>query len=130
MAKMNLIVSHGKQKFSGIILSLKDAFPQVNHGVLSAIGYMGRKQLEFNLLNGQYIKLTKKPFDKKGRRTINYSMLPNLKGVKISAYPLNLHHPKKAYKKLSPIVGGQIDKVIERYDKNIFQKIIDDVDKK
>ena len=122
MAKMSL-----EYKFDALFLKpIIDSFPGITRSLLANIGKMGQKQLEFNLLNGQYIKLIKKPTDKKGRRTINFSVLKGMKGVKISSYPLNLHDPKRAYKKLAPYVESNIDKVVKRWDRDFFNKILNE----
>ena len=112
------------------LAGLMKAFPQASAGVLHAVGYEGRQILRKKLLAGQYINLTKFPKDKRGRRTVNYKIFRNFKDVKISSYPLNLHDPRKAYRKLSPLVASQLNEIVSKYDAQKFQKIIDQYDKK
>lgn len=108
---------------------LGKAFPQANYGLLSKIGHDGRKLMRTDLLSGSPITLHKYPKDKRGRNTISWKILRGIKGVRISSYPLNLYEPRKQYKKFSPTLESKLQTIVNRYDRENFQKILNRIDK-
>lgn len=110
---------------TGFIKGLTKAFPLATYGVLNQIGHDGRRLMKSNLLEGQVIHLRKYPKDKRGRNTVNWKILPGIKGVKISSYPLNLYEPRRQYRRFSPVLAAKLQQIVSTYDKKQFQKIID-----
>jgi hypothetical protein len=113
----------------GFLKGLAKAFPLATYGVLSQIGHDGRRLMKASLLEGQVITLHKYPKDKGGKNTINWKILPGIKGVRITSYPLNLYNPRKQYRRFSPTLGAKLDTIVSDYEKKEFQKIVNQADK-
>ena len=126
MAKFSVVTDFNLKFLKG----LEQAFPQALYGVMSDVGYEGRRLMRANLLSGNPIMLRKYPKDKAGKRTISYKILRGIKGVRISSYPLNLYKPREQYSKFTPIIAGKLDGIVSRYDRTKLQKLINQADKK
>lgn len=121
MAKFDVSITNNLKALK----ELANVYPQALYGVLSQIGFEGRKLMRAGLLSGNPITLRKYPKDKAGKRTINWKILKGIKGVKISSYPLNLYNPRSQYKKFEPTLASKLGSIVSKYDRETFQKIID-----
>lgn len=112
-----------------ILAKLLKMWPALKLGVLHHIGYEGRRELYETQLQGQVIDLRKYPYDKRGKRTVSYSIGRRASSVKIAAYPLNLYKPQQVYSSAAAIVQSRIERSLEGYDERILQGRIDKLDK-
>ena len=113
-----------------VFLEVLKRWPSLNYGILAQIGYEGRRALYENYLQGQVINLRKYPKDIVGRRTVSYGIARNYKAVKISSYPLNLYNPRAVYSAATSTVRGRIEASLPEYDRRVFQKRLDQIDRK
>lgn len=121
---------HVTGNVSKMFNELVKRWPSLQYGLMSTIGYEGRRALYENFLRGQVINLRKYPFDKARRRTVSYGIARNKKSVKISAYPLNLFNPQSVYSSASSTVRARIESKMPEYDRRVLQRRIDQIDRK
>ena len=114
---------------SPIFQRLLKMWPGIKYGILSQIGYEGRRELYETQLRGQIIDLRKYPYDKRGRRTVSYSIGKGMKSVKIAAYPLNLYHPEEVYSSATGVVQSRVERALAGYDERILQQRLEQLDK-
>ena len=69
--------------FNIVFKTMLRRWPAYQYGLMSTIGYEGRRALYEGYLQGQIIDLRKYPYDVKGRRTVSYGISRNRKTVKI-----------------------------------------------
>ena len=87
MASLTFEFDNRQFKF---MAKLRQMFPELRAQTLGYIGSEGKKRLKRRLLSGQEIDLRAYPYDRKGRRTISYSVGRGAKSVKIASFPVNL----------------------------------------
>ena len=110
----------------GYFAQLMKSWPGIKKGLLSEIGYVGRKTLQYNFLSGQVIDLRAYPYGKdQKRRTVSYSITKGMRGVKISAYPLNLYNPEAVYSSAAGMVQAAAEQALASYDSKILQDRLD-----
>lgn len=120
--KVNITGNIGKQ-----FAELAQRWPGLQYGLLAQIGYEGRRELYESKLRGQVIDLRKYPHDIAGRRTVSYGIAKNRKSVKISAYPLNLYHPREVYGSATAAVRTRIESKMQVYDERVLQRRLDQI---
>lgn len=112
-----------------VFKEISKQFPSIVYGILSEVGYIGRRALYEDFMKGQVIDLMKER-DSAGKRTVLYSLAKNRKSVKISSYPLNLYDPERVYSAASATVESKISTAMKTYDEKVLQKRIDQMDSK
>lgn len=73
----------------GVIKKLMRLFPEMRGDLLGHIGAEGRQELKRSHLSGQDLNLNSDT-DKRGRRTINFSVDKRATRATITSYPVNL----------------------------------------
>ena len=84
-----LIFEYNDRQFD-FMRKLVEMFPQIRAQMLGYVGKEGKTNLKTKLLSGQSLNLRKYPEDKRGRRTVGYSINRRADMVSISSYPVNL----------------------------------------
>lgn len=127
MAAVKSINVEVKGNAIAFLARLVKQWPALQYGVMSEIGYQGRRALKENYLEGHVITLTK-DFDVAGRRIVSYSIAKNRKYVTIAAYPLNLYNPQSVYASASSDVKARVDSALRNYDARILDRRIKNLD--
>jgi len=73
-----------------VIRNLMRLFPEMRGDLLGHIGAEGRQELKRSHLSGQDLNLQAGDTDKRGRRTINFSVDKRATRATITSYPVNL----------------------------------------
>lgn len=73
-----------------VIKNLMRLFPELRGDLLGHIGAEGREELKKSHLSGQDLTLHAGDTDKRGRRTINFSVDRRTTRTTITSYPVNL----------------------------------------
>ena len=132
-----LRIEYNKHEFL-FMNRLRDMFPELQAQTLGFVGAESKKILKEKFLSGsgQDINLIKDKKDKKGRRTISYSIGKNAKSVTIASYVLNLFERgrglrgggreagKKVYPRLKNQIEGQMNKILNEFDGKYLQRKI------
>ena len=84
-----LIFEYNDRQFD-FMRKLVEMFPQIRAQMLGYVGKEGKDNLKTKLLSGQSLNLRAYPEDKRGRRTVGYTINRRADQVSISSYPVNL----------------------------------------
>ena len=129
MSKIGFSVEMGGT-LGEVLRDIRKQWPALQYGLMSEIGYTGRRALYENFLRGQVIDLTAYPFGKDGqRRTVSYKIYNRMQSVSIRAYPLNLFKPRSVYANATPTVEFSIKKSLAEYDRRVLQARLKKLDK-
>ena len=130
-----LKIQYNKKEFL-FMNRLRDMFPELKAQTMGFVGAESAKVLKKKFLSGQEINLKKYTKDKKGKRTVSYSIGRGAKYVKIASYVLNLFEKgrmlrsgereagKKVYPKLKQAVDGKLGSVLSEFDSKYLQRKI------
>jgi len=118
-----------------VIDEMRKLFPELRARTMGHIGSQSKKILKARFLSGQEINLRAYPRDKKGKRTISYTVGKNAKHVAISSYPMNLFEKgrmlrsgtKEAGKKvitgkLKQAVMSELQGMVNEFDSKVWEK--------
>jgi len=118
-----------------VIDEMRKLFPELRARTMGHIGSQSKKILKQNFLSGQEIDLRAYPTDKKGKRTISYSIGKNAKHVSISSYPMNLFEKGRMLRsgrkepgkkvitgKLKQAIMSNLQNMVNEFDKNVWEK--------
>lgn len=114
-------------QLSPMFVALAKKWPALQYGIMSEIGYHGRRALYEGFERGQVIDLRAYPYDKRGKRTVSYHVAKNGKSVKVRSYPLNLYNPEDVYNSATGVVLQRVESALKGYDERILQKRIEDI---
>ena len=129
MSKASISVEMGGT-LGEVLRDLRQQWPSLQYGLMSEIGYVGRRSLYENFLRGQVINLTAYPFGTDGqKRTVSYKIYNRMKSVKIRSYPLNLFNPRSVYASATPTVEAAIKSSLVEYDRRVLESRIKKLDK-
>jgi hypothetical protein len=125
-----LIFEYNDRQFD-FMRKLVEIFPQVRAQMLGYVGKEGKTNLKTKLLSGQSLNLRKYPEDKRGRRTVGYSINRRADMVSISSYPVNLFERGRRLRggKKEParnIIRGRLKGIMQ----SDLQRILDEFDNK
>ena len=117
------------------IKELKDKFPNFQAVAMGYVGRAGKNMLKKSFLSGQDLDLQAYPRDKKGRRTVSYTIGKRAASVRISSYPVNLfEHGRKLRDgtkqsgkkiitgKLKGAMSSGLQSILNDYDSQYLQK--------
>jgi hypothetical protein len=114
---------------------LVEIFPQVRAQMLGYVGKEGKTNLKTKLLSGQSLNLRKYPEDKRGRRTVGYSINRRADMVSISSYPVNLFERGRRLRggkkeparniirgRLKGIMQSDLQRILNEFDNKFLDK--------
>jgi hypothetical protein len=117
------------------INELRDNMPKFRAVAMGYIGKAGKDRLKKSFLSGQELNLSAYPRDKKGRRTISYSIGKYGSHVLISSYPVNLFEMGRKLRgggsqpgkfiitrKFKQAMSSDLNGILTDYDANYLQK--------
>ena len=118
------------------IKELKDKFPNFQAVAMGFVGRAGKNMLKKSFLSGQDLNLKNDSMkDKKGRRTVSYTIGKRAASVRISSYPVNLfEHGRKLRDgtkqsgkkiitgKLKGAMSSGLQSILNDYDSQYLQK--------
>jgi hypothetical protein len=115
--------------------------PEVRARALGWVGAQGVRLLYSNFLQGQAIRL-KSRRDKRGRRTVSYSVGKRAQQVSISSYPMNLFERGRLLRsgrrepgkhvilgRFKTLMNSSLQSIVDSFDDQHLQKILNDVER-
>jgi hypothetical protein len=115
--------------------------PEVRARALGWVGARGTELLYNNFLSGQAIKL-KSTRDKKGRRTVSYSVGRRAETVSISSYPMNLFEFGRLLRsgrresgkhvitgKFRALMSSNLQSTVDAFDQKVLEGIVNGVER-
>jgi len=129
MSKLNISVEVGGS-LGEVMRNLRKQWPRLQYGMMSEIGYIGRRSLYENYLRGQVINLKAYLYGKDGiRKTVSYAISKKRDSVKIRSYPLNLFDPRNVYANAAPTVQASINNALRDYNNRVLESRIRKLDR-
>jgi hypothetical protein len=129
-----LIFEYNDRQFD-FMRKLVEIFPQVRAQMLGYVGKEGKTNLKTKLLSGQSLNLRKYPEDKRGRRTVGYSINRRADMVSISSYPVNLFERGRRLRggkkeparniirgRLKGIMQSDLQRILNEFDNKFLDK--------
>ncbi len=129
-----LIFEYDNRQFD-FMRKLVEIFPQVRAQLLGYVGNEGKTNLKTKLLSGQSLNLRKYPEDKRGRRTVGYSINRRADMVSISSYPVNLFERGRRLRggkkeparniirgRLKGIMQSDLQRILNEFDNKFLDK--------
>lgn len=129
-----LIFEYDNRQFD-FMRKLVEIFPQVRAQLLGYVGNEGKRNLKIKLLSGQELNLRKYPEDKRGRRTVGYSINRRADMVSISSYPVNLFERGRRLRggkkeparniirgRLKGIMQSDLQRILNEFDSKFLEK--------
>jgi len=129
-----LIFEYDNRQFD-FMRKLVEIFPQVRAQLLGYVGNEGKRNLKIKLLSGQELNLRKYPEDKRGRRTVGYSINRRADMVSISSYPVNLFERGRRLRsgekeparniirgRLKGIMQSDLQRILNEFDNKFLEK--------
>lgn len=142
MARIILDASIDKADFLAF-RKIADIFPEIRAEMLGYVGNEGKKLLFNTFFSGAGAELHYKNsmmLDRKGRRTVGYSIAKRAEAVKISSYPANLFEKGRKLRsgrqepgkfiitrKFKTVMDSALGKILNNYDVMYLQKKFDRV---
>ena len=129
-----LIFEYNDRQFD-FMRKLVEMFPQVRAQLLGYVGSEGKRNLKTKLLSGQSLNLRAYPEDKRGRRTVGYSINRRADMVSISSYPVNLFERGRRLRsgkkeparniirgRLKGIMQSDLQRILNEFDSKFLEK--------
>ncbi len=129
-----LIFEYDNRQFD-FMRKLVEMFPQVRAQLLGYVGSEGKRNLKTKLLSGQSLNLRAYPEDKRGRRTVGYSINRRADMVSISSYPVNLFERGRRLRsgekeparniirgRLKGIMQSDLQRILNEFDNKFLEK--------
>jgi len=129
-----LIFEYNDRQFD-FMRKLVEIFPQVRAQMLGYVGKEGKTNLKTKLLSGQSLNLRKYPEDKRGRRTVGYSINRRADMVSVSSYPVNLFERGRRLRggkkeparniirgRLKGIMQSDLQRILNEFDNKFLDK--------
>lgn len=129
-----LIFEYDNRQFD-FMRKLVEMFPQIRAQMLGYVGKEGKDILKTRLLSGQSLDLRKYPYDKRGRRTVGYSINRRADQVSISSYPVNLFERGRRLRsgkkeparniirgRLKGIMQSDLQRILNEFDSKFLEK--------
>lgn len=123
-----------------VINRLIRLFPAMRGNLLGYIGKGAIDELKRNHLSGQDLNLREQPTDRRGRRTMNFSIDRRMTRATITSYPVNLfekgytlHGRKTAARniitgKLKTTMSGKLQSIINEWQNTELKRIFDEAE--
>lgn len=129
-----LIFEYDNRQFD-FMRKLVEMFPQIRAQMLGYVGKEGKDNLKTKLLSGQSLNLRAYPDDKRGRRTVGYSINRRADQVSISSYPVNLFERGRILRggkkeparniirgRLKGIMQSDLQRILNEFDNKFLDK--------
>ena len=129
-----LIFEYDNRQFD-FMRKLVEIFPQVRAQLLGYVGNEGKRNLKTKLLSGQSLNLKAYPEDKRGKRTVGYSINRRADVVSISSYPVNLFERGRRLRggkkeparniirgRLKGIMQSDLQRILNEFDSKFLDK--------
>ena len=129
-----LIFEYDNRQFD-FMRKLVEMFPQIRAQMLGYVGKEGKDNLKTKLLSGQSLNLRAYPDDKRGRRTVGYTINRRADQVSISSYPVNLFERGRRLRggkkeparniirgRLKGIMQSDLQRILNEFDSKFLDK--------
>lgn len=129
-----LIFEYDNRQFD-FMRKLVEMFPQIRAQMLGYVGKEGKDNLKTKLLSGQSLNLRAYPDDRRGRRTVGYSINRRADQVSISSYPVNLFERGRLLRsgkkeparniirgRLKGIMQSDLQRILNEFDSKFLDK--------
>ena len=129
-----LIFEYDNRQFD-FMRKLVEMFPQIRAQMLGYVGKEGKDNLKTKLLSGQSLDLRAYPEDKRGRRTVGYTINRRADQVSISSYPVNLFERGRELRggkkeparniirgRLKGIMQSDLQRILNEFDSKFLDK--------
>ena len=132
-----LIFEYDNRQFD-FMRRLVEMFPQIRAQLMGHVGEEGKLILRQRLLKGQALNLSgddRSPDDKRGRRTVGYSINRRADQVSISSYPVNLFERGRELRggkkeparniirgRLKGIMQSDLQRILNEFDSKFLDK--------
>ena len=122
-----------------VFRKLADAFPDIKASMLGYVGDKGKYLLYNTFLSGQELNY-RGMMDRKGRRTVSYTIAKRAVAVKIRSYPANFFEKGRGLRggkrepgkfiitrKFRPVMESALNGILNEYDRIYLQRKLDKV---